>query len=306
MNPGIHYLYEYRNNEKLRNVGFLKLSTRYRTCEMQINIRQIPVRRGDSLKLCVLFEEDSTNYESELGEISCGNNGISSKVSIPESDFPHGKNIDTINGFFLRSPRNTYYAAVDPSIDFHADNITVWVEKQTMEEPAPKIDESPALETPEMAVPQPPLDTALPEPLEVPTLDLPDAPLAAPQDTQTVVSQDTPPDLPQDFPQEPPSTNKHVQKIQRSDISILPRRAWNIANNSFLMHGYNNYNHLLLVEEDNHYWLGVPGIFSPREERAAKLFGFPQFISSYVEHLELGTEEKGDPDNFGHWCRYIR
>ena len=86
--------------------------------------------------------------------------------------------------------------------------------------------------------------------------------------------------------------NRSAKKIQRSDLTLLPRKFWFLANNSFLLHGYHNYNHLLLVEEDGHYWLGVPGIYDSHEARAAGLFGFPQFTRSYVEILDLGEDER--------------
>lgn len=100
--------------------------------------------------------------------------------------------------------------------------------------------------------------------------------------------------------------NRSAKKIQRSDLTLLPRKFWFLANNSFLLHGYHNYNHLLLVEEDGHYWLGVPGIYDSHEARAAGLFGFPQFTRSYVEILDLGEDERNDDADFGHWCRYIK
>lgn len=105
-----------------------------------------------------------------------------------------------------------------------------------------------------------------------------------------------------------PEQNPHspsARKIQRSDISKLPRRFWFLANNSFLLHGCHNYNHLLLVEEDGHVWLGVPGIYDVREARAADLFGFPQFTRSYAPLLGLSEDERNDEADFGHWCRYL-
>ncbi len=66
---------------------------------------------------------------------------------------------------------------------------------------------------------------------------------------------------------------------QTPDLTLLPRRCWPLANNSFLLHGYHNYGHLLLLEDDGRLWLGVPGIYDPREARAADLFGFPRFTS---------------------------
>lgn len=98
---------------------------------------------------------------------------------------------------------------------------------------------------------------------------------------------------------------KKARKIQRSDLAVLPRRFWFLANNSFLLHGYHNYNHLLLAEESGRLWLGVPGIYDPREARAADLFGFPQFTREYAAHLDLKSEECSDSADFGYWCRCV-
>lgn len=111
---------------------------------------------------------------------------------------------------------------------------------------------------------------------------------------------------PVSVPEPEPQSRETVHKIQRSDLSMLPRRCWNLANNSFLMHGYHNYHHLLLVEEDGHFWLGVPGIYAPREARAAELFGFPQFTQTYTSQLDLSSDECEDSKKFGYWCRFIR
>lgn len=89
-------------------------------------------------------------------------------------------------------------------------------------------------------------------------------------------------------------------------MTILPRRYWHLANNSFLLHGYHNYHHLILIEKDGHYWLGVPGIYDPREARAARLFGFPQFTDSYNDSLQLTDEERNPHENFGYWCCYLK
>ena len=96
-----------------------------------------------------------------------------------------------------------------------------------------------------------------------------------------------------------------AKKISRSDLTLLPRKFWPLANNSFLLHGYHNYNHLALIEENGRKWLGVPGIYDTREARAADLFGFPRFTRAYVSVLELTDEERNDTADFGHWCRCV-
>lgn len=119
--------------------------------------------------------------------------------------------------------------------------------------------------------------------------------------------QDCPPEQnSQNTSQNQDSTAQSVKKIRRSEMSCLPRRYWHLANNSFLLHGYHNYNHLLLIEKDGHYWLGVPGIYDPHEARAARLFGFPQFTDSYNDSLQLSDDECNPNENFGYWCCFLK
>lgn len=95
------------------------------------------------------------------------------------------------------------------------------------------------------------------------------------------------------------------EKIQRQGLSRLPRREWRIANNSFLLHGFYNYHHLLYIEEDGNVWIGVPGIFHEKEQEAAKAFGFPEFRRLLNDEIQLEEDEKNTYEDFGYWCRQI-
>ncbi len=99
--------------------------------------------------------------------------------------------------------------------------------------------------------------------------------------------------------------NTVYEKIQRQGLSRLPRREWRIANNSFLLHGFYNYHHLLYMEEDGKVWVGVPGIFHEKEQEAARAFGFPEFRRLTNDEIELGENEKNIYEDFGYWCRQI-
>ena len=102
----------------------------------------------------------------------------------------------------------------------------------------------------------------------------------------------------------PPST-RTFEKIQRQDLSRLPRKEWRLANNNFLLHGYYNYHHLLYIEDEGKVFIGVPGIFHEREKMAAASFGFPEFIRLTDFEMELSEEEKNTAEDFGYWCRQV-
>ncbi len=69
--------------------------------------------------------------------------------------------------------------------------------------------------------------------------------------------------------------------IAPCDFVILSEHYQELVQNSFLLHGYYNYGHLILtkIKEgiDDNYYLGVPGVYYEREKQAALLFGFEGF-----------------------------
>lgn len=102
-----------------------------------------------------------------------------------------------------------------------------------------------------------------------------------------------------------PPVSRRYEKIQRQDLSRLPRKEWRLANNSFLLHGFYNYHHLLYIEEGDMVWIGVPGVYHPKERAAASAFGFNEFIRLADVEVELSDEEKNTYDDFGYWCRQV-
>lgn len=93
-------------------------------------------------------------------------------------------------------------------------------------------------------------------------------------------------------------------RVAPGDILQLQRAHWHTGRNSFLMHGYHNYRHLLIGKtEDGNYVLGVPGIMNPQEKYLAVMFGFPNFkFSDEPEQNPAGGYwyrilEQGQPEN---------
>ncbi len=86
-------------------------------------------------------------------------------------------------------------------------------------------------------------------------------------------------------------------KIEPKDIGYLPVDAWILSNNSFLLHGYYCYNHLIFAKKKDRfgccYILGVPGIYHNRERFMARMFGFENFKSIRKRDLRQG--------DFGYW-----
>jgi hypothetical protein len=69
--------------------------------------------------------------------------------------------------------------------------------------------------------------------------------------------------------------------IGPNDFVILHRSFHKLVNNSFLLHGYYNYDHLILVRRIKrnmeHFYIGVPGNFYEKETQVAIMYGFESF-----------------------------
>lgn len=107
-------------------------------------------------------------------------------------------------------------------------------------------------------------------------------------------------------PEKESSKRFRIHKIQRHELSRLARCDWNLSNNQFLLHGYYNYRHLGLIENEEEWKLGVPGIWHEQEERSARIFGFGEFLSIEDVEVSLQPEEKNDEEPFGYWCRKVK
>lgn len=80
---------------------------------------------------------------------------------------------------------------------------------------------------------------------------------------------------------------KRVVRLSVLEDELLFR---NYLHNSFLLHGYYNYGHVIVDESGEEARLGVPGNFYERERMVAQMFGFPDFEAAREgEKISNGT-----------------
>ena len=72
----------------------------------------------------------------------------------------------------------------------------------------------------------------------------------------------------------------------------LPRCEWKHANNSFLVHGYYNYHHLILTVCDGQLKLGVPEYIIHRKQKQQKVLGFRNFCRLRRPDLRLRKKKR--------------
>ena len=89
-------------------------------------------------------------------------------------------------------------------------------------------------------------------------------------------------------------------KITPRDFVIFTEKYQELVHNSFLLHGYHNYKHLILGKKEKDgrivYYLGVPGTFHDREKSVAVMFGFEAFD---------GKREPAEKGDFGYYLRRV-
>ena len=85
-------------------------------------------------------------------------------------------------------------------------------------------------------------------------------------------------------------------EICPDDLEKFPEHIKRMKNNTFLMHGYMSFHHLLLARSGDKartYLLGVPGTFRPTEQMMASMYGFNSFKNSHRSDMTLKC--------FGYW-----
>ena len=332
----IRYLYEYEGNQKKRNVGFVKVEQDGKETTISVHGKGLCGKSNENIS-CYLIKLDSEMGnilfvpagEIQIGMISCGGCFCYTEELIRAGYGKTEQSVgqtcekkDDICGLGLGDPKEAFYVALwneemygdldiarakvfqefdsdktageSKSIDEKEAEVETQFgddeETENLEEEQPEKKEQ---ETVEESSEKKEQETAeeFPEKKEQETVEESSEKKDLKKDDRDIDLQ---------------NSRRQIMKIQRGEISILPRCEWKLANNNFLLHGYYNYRHLVLIDEGNQLKLGVPGIYHEREARAAATFGFPEFIAEADVNVTLEPQERNENQQFGYWCRQVR
>ena len=311
----IRYLYEYEGNQKKRNVGFVKVEQDGKETTISVHGKGLCGKSNENIS-CYLIKLDSETGnillvpagEIQIGMISCGGCFCYTEELIRAGYGKTEQSVgqtcekkDDICGLGLGDPKEAFYVALwneEMYGDLDIARAKVFQEfdsdKTAGESKSIKsIDEKEAEVETQFGDDEETenLEEEQPEKKEQETVE-------ESSEKKDLKKNDRDIDL-QNF-------RRQIMKIQRGEISILPRCEWKLANNNFLLHGYYNYRHLVLIDEGNQLKLGVPGIYHEREARAAATFGFPEFIAEADVNVTLEPQERNENQQFGYWCRQVR
>lgn len=275
----IRYLYEYEQDKRLRNVGFVKAEQGDRECVLHIHGKGLDLQEEKSLRVYLFFTEEGACFGIWQGDAQNVNPAINYRLYYTDQDVGGKEQFARIGGVILEAAGGRKFAAVWDDEAVNIGGMRVYTEERREQEI------SAGEEADEQEIPA----GEEADEQEIPAGEEADA---QEQDME-VADQDRPGGF-------------LCTKIQRKDLARLPRCEWKLSNNSFLLHGYYNYHHLVFLDDGEWLRVGVPGIYHPKEQKAAEAFGFSEFIRRRDIAVELEKEEREEDDGFGYWCRCVR
>lgn len=294
----VTYIYAYENNNKNQNVGFAKVDIRGDYCQVEIHLK----RTGYTNVKCPVYlfvRENEVIVGVEIGEIALVNGC---------GDFVRQLNCNGVG--------ETPYCMKDmKGILICLDN-TVMFASQWDEKAIYRENFKPYEETKEIPVEQ--AEDAAEEPEESGQMEKLQVESVQAQQSREQQTEELQPEAQRSgdmwmdlweklngmygaknlFENMPEISGIHMEL---KDLRELPKKYWYLGSNSFLLHGFFNYRHLLLGKVENEsgrkWFIGVPGIYQNQEKVLAAVFGFPEFRQEKDTGVKTGQ--------FGYWYRFM-
>lgn len=294
----VTYIYAYENNNKNQNVGFAKVDIRGDYCQVEIHLK----RTGYTNVKCPVYlfvRENEMIVGVEIGEIALVNGC---------GDFVRQLNCNGVG--------ETPYCMKDmKGILIFLDN-TVMFASQWDEKAIYRENFKPYEETKEIPVEQ--AEDAAEEPEESGQMEKLQVESVQAQQSREQQTEELQPETQRSgdmwmdlweklngmygaknlFENMPEISGIHMEL---KDLRELPKKYWYLGSNSFLLHGFFNYRHLLLGKVENEsgrkWFIGVPGIYQNQEKVLAAVFGFPEFRQEKDTGVKTGQ--------FGYWYRFM-
>lgn len=292
MKQFIRYLYEYQDGKRIRNVGFVKVEQGERQTVIHIHGKGLHLAGDSRLNVYLFYVEEGQCMGIWQGEIAHINPAVNYRLAFTPEDTGRASNYSVIKGVILENAGHRRFAAVWDDMPAAVEKMKVWKEKPE-EDLAALAEQAVLAQEPQEQAEKKSGKEQMQE--EEPAEQKPTEPEGEDPDREERMEQT-----------QNEEKKVHYIKIRRQDIAQLKRCEWRLANNSFLLHGYYNYHHLLFIKEEEEWWLGVPGVYHPREAQAAEAFGFPRFVRVKEEELPREEDEMEQEEDFGYWCRPVK
>ena len=293
----ISYLYDYKNDTRNRNLGFVKVEARQGTCRIGLSLNHGQVLGREMTLYGYVVKPEETEERIGLVKLGTMEKGSRERRWTFPMEYLTGKGIrlEQFAGLILLGEdRESFLLSVWSDGPWTTREICQgkrWDESSSKNESILEIDSAPE----EESIPKDELvleNESIPEEESIPKDELILANESAPaSDGWTRLCSL----FPAARPFEPSAWE--VLCISLQDIGRLPPENWAWGSNHFLLHGFYQYHHLILARQrnENRIYLGVPGEFGTNEKFMAAMFGLHHF-----------QRERRGKSNKGYWLTPIR
>lgn len=329
----VAYLYEYHEQSKGENRGFVRVEARNGTCQMAFQLKVFSLPEGSVLNVYGFVRIRDYLFGIPAGILRAGRSGISGRLMMPSVHMGDSAfSLSDLGGLILFGPEGRIYATqwddiairperftTDTSIlqvsapdeeEALPDDSTSFPEQETGSGPAAETSTKPADASESQAA-------AAPQPITNPELQADSAPelRAASAPARSSSTEGSPAlsssgrwhALQESCPHMHPFDDDEISECIRLDLKDLPRlrkQGWQVGSSQFLLHGFHNYRHLLMgrLSDGNTdtFIFGVPGIFDVKEQFMAGMFGFSCFKPARP------SQTSSDITPFGYWYRPVQ
>lgn len=282
----VTYIYEYEDGQKADNVGYAKIETRGERGQIEIHFLNGRIYRGKG-EAAFLFAEKGKLIYIPVGEFSI-ENGVGKGAFRFQTNILAGTAIPfaKIDGIYIADSENRKYLSLWKDVDitdFTEDNFVKY--SPGMAQTEESVEDS-KQKQPDKDIQQEIINEAEQESLH--TMEIP---------MRNIFPDYTMEEIWKNFmkTKSPVQVNNRVSAIQieLNDLRELPKQYWYLGNNSFLLHGFFNYRHLLFGRLPEGKWfIGVPGVYAAQEQVMASVFGFRGFMEVLEETGEMGAASK--------------
>lgn len=293
----VTYIYAYENNNKNQNVGFAKVDIRGDYCQVEIHLK----RTGYTNVKCPVYlfvRENEVIVGVEIGKIALVNGC---------GDFVRQLNCNGVGETpYCMKDMKGILIFLDDTVMFASQ----WDERAIYRDNFKPYEETKEIPVEQAAVAEKPEESGQMEKLQVESVQVQQSGEQQSEELQPEAQRSG--DMWMDlweklngmygaknlFENMPEISGIHMEL---KDLRELPKKYWYLGSNSFLLHGFFNYRHLLLGKVENEsgrkWFIGVPGIYQNQEKVLAAVFGFPEFRQEKDTGVKTGQ--------FGYWYRFM-
>lgn len=315
-NRFVSYIYLYERGVKAMNTGFAKVESRGGQCRVNIAMKNMYHESHIKFSVYMFVRKNKMLVGIYLGDLATQNNSGEFFVVTDSGNIQgSGYTLEDVKGMIIRGENGKIYGtgwddealAVDhfvPADEYVQESETDLSDSSDAAKPltAESVGMSPLVMDEEEEMNETEEDVAESE-YEAETESEPDTEETEKEETRYG---EYIPDPGQQSPLEKiidtgmrmyPFEDDQITacvRLEPQDIGLLPMQYWRLASNSFMLHGYYSYRHLIMARvNDGKFIFGVPGVNYERERFIAHMFGFDKF--------KPVRAAKTSGNEFGYW-----